>query len=244
MPRARRHPARPPLRPRVLALAVPAAAVLLAATVSGCASPPPAPPPGPPLDPQKTSLVLEAGTRLSDPARILFSWSLDDRDMRLSGRGIARVEPPYHARLDLFLSNGESVVAAALVDDDLRLPPGAPEGIIPPPDLLWAALGVFHPGADAALLGADRPQPGQVRLRYQYPDGRQLRYTTAGGHLLTVELVKGGQVVQRVSLESDESGPYPSEATYRDLAAFRELKITRESVAHVEPYPPDIWTVH
>jgi hypothetical protein len=47
-------------------------------------------------------------------------------------------------------------------------------------------------------------------------------------------------VVERVELDMDESR-YPAEATYRDLTAFRELRLRRASVERVEPFPPDIW---
>ena len=50
---------------------------------------------------------------------------------------MARIEPPSKARLDLFLDNGEGVLSAALVDDELRLPHGAPEDILPPVELMW-----------------------------------------------------------------------------------------------------------
>lgn len=221
-----------------------ARSALAAALLASACAPPPPPPPDPAIDAERAATVLGATTRLEEPARIVFTWSLNDRDLRLSGRGVARVEPPYRARLDLFLDNGEAVVAAALVGDELRLPPGAPEGIIPPPDLLWGVLGVFHPGGRAALLGADAPDTGRVRLRYGYPDGTRLHYTVAGSRLYQVELLRDGSVVQRASMEPGREGErYPREAVYRDLEAFRELTITRESVEHVESYPPDIWNV-
>ena len=218
-------------------------ALLLGLAATACAAPPP-PPPDPAIDASRVAGVLEAGTRLEEPARIVFTWSLTERDLRLSGRGVARVEPPYRARLDLFLSNGEGVVAAALLDDQLRLPPGAPEGLIPPPDLLWGVLGVFNPGGSAALLGADAPEPGRVRLRYGYPDGTRLHYTVSGTTIHGVELQVDGRTTREVSMQPAEGTErYPRQAVYRDLAAFRELTITRESVEHVEAYPPDIWII-
>ncbi|MBW3534200.1 MAG: hypothetical protein KY453_03115 [Gemmatimonadetes bacterium] len=221
-----------------------AGALVVALVAAACATPPP-PPPDPAIDAERAATVLRLETRMEAPARIVFTWSLDDRDLRLNGRGIARVEPPYRARLDLFLANGEAVVAAALVGSDLRLPRGAPEGIIPPPDLLWGALGVFNPGPDAALLGGDAPEPERIRLRYGYPDGTRLHYTVAGTRIYTVELLREGRTVQRVVVEpaAGDDTRYPERAVYRDVPAFRELTITRESVENVEAYPPDIWIV-
>lgn len=185
---------------------------------------------------------MEGSTALSEPVRMVFGWQLNESGTRVKGRGVARIEPPYKARLDLFLSNGETAVSAALVDGNLRLPPGAPTNILPPPDLMWSVLGVFRPDAGAALVGAEREDGGVLRLRYRYGDGRELDFRVKDGRIHAVELRdKGGHVTDRVELGLDGSDRYPREATYRNISDFRELKLTRESVERVEPYPPDIW---
>lgn len=216
------------------------AAVASVASVAACSSPPP-PPPAPPLDAGEISTSARVTSQLDQPARILFEWSMTERDGRFNGRGVARIEPPYRARLDLFLPGGETVARAALVDDDLRQPADVPEGMIPPPHLLWGVLGVFRPGAGAALLGAEEDGSGGVVLRYGYGEGREIRYRLRGRWLQEAELLEGGRAFHRVTLELDPGSRYPEEAVYRDLAGFRELRIRRESVTHVEPYPPDIW---
>jgi hypothetical protein len=193
------------------------------------------------MDAEGVALRLEATTRLEEPLRIFFEWSLSERDARFQGRGVARVEPPYKARLDLFLSNGETVARAALVDDDLRVPPGTPEGIIPPAEMLWGTLGVFRPGLGTALLGGELLGDGRVRLRYRRPDGIELRFTVTGGRIEEIERLRQGQVVERVVMRPGARDRYPLEGTYRDLAAFRELKLTRERLEEVEAFPPDIW---
>ena len=195
----------------------------------------------PALDAEQMALALEDHTSLDEPIRIVFGWELNESGIRVRGRGVARVEPPYKARLDLFLGNGEAVIKAALVNGQLRLPPGAPRNILPPPDLMWGTLGVFRPKLSAEMLGGDRLEGDALRLRYRYADGTELHYTTENGVLKRLELVEDGHVVQRVEVELEEGSRYPVEAIYRNLAAFRELKITRESFERVEPYPPDIW---
>ncbi|MSR35928.1 MAG: hypothetical protein EXR95_04680 [Gemmatimonadetes bacterium] len=187
------------------------------------------------------ALRLEATTALEQPLRIFFQWSMSDRDARFQGRGVARVEPPYRARLDLFLGNGETVARAALVEDELRLPPGAPEGIIPPAEILWGVLGIFRPGRNSQLLGGEALGEGRVRLRYRLPNGIELRFTVLGGRVEEVERLRQGQTVERVVVTPGDQDRYPLEASYRDLAAFRELKLTRERLEEVEAFPPDIW---
>jgi hypothetical protein len=80
-----------------------------------------------------------------------------------------------------------------------------------------------------------------VRLRYRYPDGRVLSYRVADGRIASMELLDGGHVVQRVELDLEEGSRYPEEATYRNLADFRELALTRDSLERVGPYPSHIW---
>lgn len=223
------------LRRRLSILLLPGATALWA-----CAPPPvvyvmPAP------DPEQVALALEDKTSLREPVRIVFEWQLNEAGVRVRGRGVARIEPPYKARLDLFLGNGETVVRAALVDGELRLPPGTPEGILPPADLMWGVLGVFRPIFGIELLGADRLEGDALDLRYRYADGRDLRFRVEGGRVRSVETVQDGRVVERVELGLEEGSRYPVEATYRNMAAFRELKLTRQTVEQVESYPPDIW---
>lgn len=195
----------------------------------------------PAVDAEQLALALEDRTALTEPIRVVFAWSLNESGVRVKGRGVARIEPPYKARLDLFMGNGETVIRAALVDGELRLPPGAPEGILPPADLMWGVLGVFRPQFGTELLGADRLEGGGLQLRYRYPDGQELHFQVVEGQVRSLELRDGNHTVQRVELDLEAENRYPQEATYRNLAAFRELKLTRASVERVESYPPDIW---
>src|SRR5437867_8694086 len=74
--------------------------------------------------------------------RIVFDWELQDRELSGRGEGVARVAPPDSARLDLFLSGGFGSGAAVLISDSLQVTGGSlARRFIPPPPLLWAALG-------------------------------------------------------------------------------------------------------
>jgi hypothetical protein len=222
----------------------PALALVAAAAVGACAhSPPPGSAPAlPPADAQQVVRSLEERTSLSEPIRVVFGWQLNEAGTHLKGRGVARIEPPYKARLDLFLDNGEAAVTAALVNGDLRLPAGTRTDVLPPPDLMWGVLGVFRPDTDTEFVGVERLKGGTLRLRYRYHDGQELDFRVADGRVRALELRdRGGHVAQRVELGLDASDRYPLRATYRNLSAFRELKLTRESVERVDSYPPDIW---
>lgn len=220
-------------------VAAPFAALLLAGA-AGCAPPPPAVV-EPAVDAEQLALALEDRTSLQEPLRIVFDWNLNEAGVRMGGRGVARVEPPYHARLDLFLGNGETAIRAALVDGEYRLPPGAPEDLLPPANLMWGVLGVFRPEYGIEMMGAERLEGGALRLRYRYPDGSLIHYRVVDGRVRLMERLEGDHVVERVELEVDSASRYPLEAVYRDLSAFRELRLRRASVERVEPFPPDIW---
>lgn len=192
-------------------------------------------------DASATARTLERSTRLSEPLQIWFSWQLNESGSRVDGLGVARVEPPYRARLDLFLQNGEGVVTAALVDDELRLPYGSREDVLPPVGLMWGVLGVFRPTPGAELAGGDRLEDDAQRLRYTAPSGAEVHYELADGSLRSVELLRSDDVVEWVRLVSEDDAPYPVEATYRNLAEYRELKITRDSLHLVDSFDPRIW---
>lgn len=195
----------------------------------------------PAADPVAEAAALEASTRLEEPLQVIFEWQANDGGVRASGRGAARVQPPYMARLDLFLGNGETVLRAALVDGELRLPPGAPDDMLPPPDLMWGALGILRPADEAELLGGDVLEDRSVRLRYGYPDGSELHYQVADGALVRVDQLQNGRVVQEVVLTFTEAGRYPTGATYRHRTDFRELRLRRETLEAVPPFDEAIW---
>lgn len=209
-------------------------------TAAACATPPPAVvEPAP--DPMQLALALEDRTALQEPLRIVFDWRLNESGSRISGRGVARIEPPYRARLDLFLGSGETAIRAALVDGEYRLPPGAPQDLLPPPELMWGVLGVFRAQYGVELMGAERLEGEALRLRYRYPDDSLVHYRIVEGRVRQVERLRGDHVVERVQVELVPESRYPLEATYRDLTAFRELHLTRASMERVESFPPDIW---
>lgn len=191
-------------------------------------------------DPAGEAAVLQEATRVGQPTLVIFRWRISEEGVRLSGRGVARVEPPYRARLDLFLANGEPAAVAVLMEDDLRLPVTLPGGILPPAPLLWSSLGVFRVGPGAEVYAGDVTEDGGRLFRARLAGGEEVRYRFAGGVMRYAELLQGGSVVKRVELSQD-GGSVPAEAVYRDMAAFRELVITRESVEHVASFPPDIW---
>ena len=204
--------------------------------------------PGGPELPDAGSLADQLAERssLEGPARVSFSWELREPDVRMSGQGLARVEPPYQARLDLFSEDHwETVSVAALVDHELRVPQGVRDDLIPTPGLLWAALGVFHPEPGMALLrgsALNGDEGDGVLLEYQDQSGAELRFRLPDGEqVIEAELLRNGRVVEEVELSGEHEERFPREARYRNVEDTRELRIVLDSVEHVESFADHIW---
>lgn len=209
------------------------------ATAFGCSPSRPARV-APPVDAGQVATAAMRASQLDAPYRLVFEWSSTEPNRRLSGEGVARVEPPYLARLDLFSDNGERVAAAALDGDDLRVTADA-QTEIPPAPLLWGALGVFRPAVGSGLVGGSMYPDGEVEVRYLTSGGGEVRFRLKDNRIERIEVLQGGRTREELTLVQVEGERFPRRATYRDLQEVRELRITLESVENVESYPTDIW---
>ena len=196
----------------------------------------------PPMDVYRRALLIEARTQLKRPVRLVFDWSVREPGLRSSGRGVARIEPPYRARLDLFTGRGETVLRAALVGDDLRVPEGASSELIPPPALFWSSLGIFRPGGEYRPEEGWEADDGTLRLSYVADGQPDLLYELDhNGEVAALALLRDGEAVDQLSLTLPSREGFPAEATYRNLIDFRELTFTLDTVEMVESYPSYIW---
>jgi hypothetical protein len=197
--------------------------------------------PAPMVDPDRAVEQARAGNPFPTTSQVVFQWSIREPDFRAEGTGVARLQHPDRARLDLYMDNGEAVLMASLVEDQLRSRQGTALEVIPSPALLWASLGVFRPGAGATLLGAEAYEIDAFRLRYRLTNGDELRYELRAGRVTEAELRHDGDAIHQVVLTLDGTAELPAEANYRNLASFSELKVTVESVEMVDSHPSDIW---
>jgi hypothetical protein len=158
--------------------------------------------------------------------QIVFRWELEDVDFSSRGEGAARIAPPDSVRLDFFLAGGLASGAAILIGDELRLPPLGDDlarRVVPPPPLLWGALGrVALPAiadtvarVDADTLRVDIGTPVVWRLTFFRDTLRRL------------ERVEGGRVTEWVERSSDGHVRYRNQSSRRQL----DLVITRSQDA-------------
>lgn len=166
--------------------------------------------------------------------KIVFNWELRDRDLDTRGEGAARVAAPDSARLDFFLGGGISGGAAVLIRDSIQTPGGdIVRRLVPPPTLLWAALGrVALPNLpdtviriEGETLRADIGRPVAWRLSFH------------GDSLYRVERVDGGRVAEWI----DRSNP--SQIRYRDERARRSLQLTVTRTEEVPEFDASIWRI-
>ena len=165
--------------------------------------------------------------------RWVFDWKYEDPDIHASGDGAVRAAYPDSARLDLFVGGGMGAATAVLVGDELRAPgPDALRRMIPPPPLLWAALGrlAVPPAADTtARLDGDT-------LRADIGRGKVWRVTIAGGTLRRLERIDEGRIVQSVIRADDRH------VRYFDAASRRSLELVITSVDSNASFDASIWS--
>ncbi|MGH7469988.1 MAG: hypothetical protein ACRENP_18720 [Longimicrobiales bacterium] len=190
-------------------------------------------------DPAAEARAVQS-TQLRAPLRLIFAWSLQDRDARFAGEGVTRLEPPYRARLDLFGPRGEGYLSAALVDFDLRLPPGTTSEVLPPPALFWTVLGVFRAPQSARLVST---RGDSTTSELVYRAGNQTwTFSLVNGRLQRAEWQGPEQGRQTVEIKEFGERDLPARVVYRDWRAFRELSLTLTRVYDAESFPPEIWT--
>ena len=199
-------------------------------------------PPGPPIAAAPIAARLEEANPLAMPTWIEFSWSLNDRGTRVRGRGVARMEPPFSsAARSLHSKWRDRRPRGRPWTTTYGLPRGARQDVVPAGPLLWATLGIFRPGAEATLIGARRTGERAILIRYELAGDGELRYHLMDDALDRVELLRRGHIEEEVRLKEAEDRFFPSEAVYRNLSKFQELKAVIEEVEYVEPFPPEIW---
>ena len=166
--------------------------------------------------------------------RIVFNWELSDREISSRGEGAARIASPDSARLDFFLAGGFGGGAAVLIGDSVQLPGGdLVHRLVPPPPLLWAALGrlATPPLADTVV----RAEGSTLRADLGRPVA--WRVTFHGDTLVRVERADKDRVEEWV--ERADS----AHVQYRQERARRSLRLTVTRSEEVPAFDATIWSL-
>jgi hypothetical protein len=163
--------------------------------------------------------------------RIVFNWELTEYELMTRGDGAARLAYPDSARLDFFLNGGVGGGAALLFGDSLVAPGGdAVRRLVPPPTLLWAALGrAALPNLPDTVVRMD----GSV-LRADVGRPVTWRFTFRGDTLARAERVNDGKVAEWIERLDSAHVRYRNEGSRRTLT----LSITRRDEAE---FDASIW---
>jgi hypothetical protein len=182
------------------------------------------------LAPDRTlpSIAMPVGHR-----HLVFKWDYQEGDIAARGDGSIRTAAPDSARLDFFLGGGLGAGGAILIGDSLRTPNAAlAKKYIPPPPLLWAALGRLSipplPDTvvkiDGALTRADIGRPLQWRV------------TLKGDTLVALEHISDGRITESLNREANGAMTFQAPGARRTL----RLTILRDEIGS---FNASIWSL-
>jgi hypothetical protein len=178
------------------------------------------------------SATLPTFALAATPQKLTFKWELNDNSIVARGDGVARLEAPDHARVDLFLGGGFGAAAAAvLVGDSLFVPPGSSgRDMVPPAPLLWAALGrLALPAVPDTII---RVSGDTLRASLGAPV--QWRLMSVGGQLTRVERIAGDRIVEWVDRRDRTKIHY-------ELSGRRSLVLDIKNQQPAAPFDASIW---
>jgi hypothetical protein len=128
--------------------------------------------------------------------RIVFRWDFEENSIMARGEGAVRASAPDSARVDLFLNGGITVGRAILIGNTLRASNQEQvEKFLPPPPLMWAALGRLAIPAlpdtvvtvEGDIVHADIGRPATWRV------------TIKGMRVMQLARLSGGRIVEVVT---------------------------------------------
>lgn len=181
---------------------------------------------------------LEQATRPDTRLHVVFEWNMTDRDARFSGQGVLRLDTTYRGRVDLFGPRGETLAAAIVEGDAMRVVPLQAGALLPSPAMLWSLLGAFRPPVGAALSGTIVDGAATVLQYTQDPVRWSFRFEN--GALRSTEWTNG-TARRTVTLSGSTGGGLPAETTFRDWSEFRELTLRVTNVEEKTAFEPDVW---
>ncbi len=171
--------------------------------------------------------------QLEGARRLVFRWEYLDGSLVVRGEGVARIAAPDSARLDLYLDGGLGGGTAFLIGDEIDAPGGSMvRRLLPPPPLMWAALGrmAVPPAADTLVTR----EGDTLRADIGRDPVWRVAFTEA---LVRLERISGGRVIEFV----DRTEADGREVRYRNAADRRSLSISIQRDERVEGFDASVW---
>ena len=189
----------------------------------------------------EADIPLPASELPATPQLIRFSWTYADETFDVKGDGVVRSGPPDRARLDLFIANGYGNGMAILQGDSLFVP-----GIdlirrfLPPPPLLWAALGrVALPAGRDTIVRLDGDTL-RADLSGSDADKRTWRVHFASSALRRIERIEDGRVVEWAERVPLDDGTMRLRYVHNSGRRSLQLSVT-ETINIPEGFDDAIW---
>jgi hypothetical protein len=163
--------------------------------------------------------------------RVSFRWDYEEQSLLTHGEGAIRAAAPDSARIDLFLNGGIFVGYAILVGDSVRGPRiDQVRRFLPPPAMLWAALGrLAIPNMPDTVVRADGDN-----IQAEIGRPAQWRVTIKGTRIMQLARLNGSRIAEVVT--RDDGGRLLYEVPGR-----RKLWLGIIRDEEVQPFDASIW---
>jgi len=164
--------------------------------------------------------------------QVSFKWDYEEQSLLTHGEGAIRAASPDSARVDLFLSGGLFIGYAILIGDSLRGPRiDQVKRVLPPPAMLWAALGrLAIPALPDTVVRADGDN-----IQAEIGRPAAWRVTIKGTRIMQLARLNGGRIAEVVT--RDDGGRLLYEVPGR-----RKLWLGIIRDQEVRPFDATIWT--
>ena len=164
--------------------------------------------------------------------QVSFKWDYEEQSLLTHGEGAIRTASPDSARVDLFLSGGLFIGYAILIGDSLRGPRiDQVKRVLPPPAMLWAALGrLAIPALPDTVVRADGDN-----IQAEIGRPAAWRVTIKGTRIMQLARLNGGRIAEVVT--RDDGGRLLYEVPGR-----RKLWLGIIRDQEVRPFDATIWT--
>jgi hypothetical protein len=163
--------------------------------------------------------------------RVVFAWEYKERLGSAKGDGVARIAPPDSVRIDLFLENGSYAGFVVMIADSLTsVAQDEARRSLPPPPLLWAALGVVRVTAADTIARQD----GDT-LRVEIGREPAWRLAFASRLLGRMERIAVGKIEQTVERKDS------THVVYRQPGAGKSLVLTIRGFFSETGFDAAIW---